>query len=165
MTTDGGNWMLVWKAAYNTYGTNSFSYDVGTLANLDFTDAAMAYVNPETMEKTNFTSMSGAQMVADFKAQHPLSYWGRDVTVTAKIGTYTQSGVVLKYGWANFPTYIYEGWHNNSTSYGRIGINWNQASPFYTGFTRGAGNYCNVGYQHYYAQVCSNTRRFSLWVR
>ncbi len=164
MTIDGGNWMLVWKAAYNTYGTSSFSYDVGTLANLDFSDAAMAYLNPETMEKTNFTIMSGAQMVADFKAQHPLSYRNRDVTVTAKFGTYVQNGVLFRYGWDNFNSYIYDGWWGSS-SYGRIGLNWNQSSPFYSGFTRGAGNYCVVGYQHYASQYCSNTRRFSLWVR
>ncbi len=163
MTTDGGNWMLVWKATNLNYNTTSFSYDVGTLANLDFTDVAMAYINPETMEKTNFTSMSGAQMVADFKIKHPFSYNARDVSVTAKIGTYTQNSVLFRYGYENYHSYVYDNWYGNY--YGRIGLNWNQASPYYTSFAQSSGDYCCIGYQGYSTQYCSNTRRFSLWVR
>ncbi len=165
MTTDGGGWTLVWKAAVNNYNTTSYSYDVGTLSVWTFNEVGMAYLNISTMTHTNFTIMKGAQLVTDFKAQHPLLYGGRDITITAKYGSYEQNNVTFKFGRQNFPQYIYQGWHDASSLYGRLGIDWSQQSPFYSGYTTSSGDFCVVGHQIYNAQGCSNARRFSLWVR
>ena len=162
MTVEGGAWMLVWKAIVDNYNTTSFHYDVGSLNVWDFSEVAMAYLNLTNMATSNFTIMSGTQLIADFKTQHPFTYSARDITVNAKYNGYQQNGVVFKYGRQNYPAYIYQGW--NGALYGRIGLDWNQATPFYTGFSVGVG-YCNVGHQHYATQACTNTRRFSLWVR
>lgn len=117
------------------------------------------------MERSDFTSMSSSQLVSDFKLQHPFMYGARDIPVTAVYDTYQQSGVVFKFGKQNFPQYIYQAWHGETTLYGRTGIDWSQNSPYYSGYTTSSGDFCVRGYQIYNAQGCSNTRRFSLWVR
>ncbi len=161
MNTDGGGWTVIFVPPSPTLSSTVIDYTINDGALMtESTQVLIAYRDAMMGVLSDWARWG---LTANWRAQSPFRYQAQDETVSVVVSGAAPVTSTLRYGYANWPTLCTDPWVPSS-NWARLCLT-NTTAPYYTGWSIGAGNYCQNSMQTYYATACSAARRFTIAVR